>query len=71
MSAHCCPRCLTELWNAGQDAVHTCTPTPLVRDLEARIADLEALLALSEAARNHAISHLDARGDTLGHLNTL
>ena len=44
MKAYACPRCLTlsSTTEDGDGGVHTCTPTPLVRGLEGRIAELEA-----------------------------
>ena len=43
MKAYACPRCLTlaSETDDGDGWPHTCTPTPLVRGLEARIAELE------------------------------
>lgn len=44
MKAYACPRCLTltSAISMEHGGAHTCTPTPLVRNLEARIAELEA-----------------------------
>ena len=44
MKAYACPRCLTIASETedGDGGPHTCTPTPLVRGLEARIAELES-----------------------------
>ena len=44
MKAYACPRCLTLASETedGDGGPHTCTPTPLVRGLEARIAELES-----------------------------
>ena len=40
-----CPRCTKPLPSDPEDGgIHTCTPTPLVHGLEARIAELEAAL---------------------------
>lgn len=46
MKAYACPRCLTlsSECEDGDGGAHTCTATPLVRDLETRIAELEAEL---------------------------
>lgn len=43
MKAYACPRCLTlsSTTDDGDGGVHTCTPTPLVRDLENQIAELK------------------------------
>lgn len=47
MKAYACPRCLLLSSEAddGDGGPHSCTPTPLVRDLEACIAGLETRLA--------------------------
>ena len=44
MKAYACPRCLTlsSTTEDGDGGAHTCTPTPLVRGLEERIASLES-----------------------------
>lgn len=42
LRANACPRCLTLRDTRSPDGVHTCTPTVLVRDLEAKIVELEA-----------------------------
>ena len=44
MKAYACPRCLTlsSECEDGDGGVHTCTPTALVRNLETRVAELEA-----------------------------
>lgn len=40
-----CPRCTKPLPSDPEDGgIHTCTPTPLVHGLEARIAELEAAM---------------------------
>jgi len=44
MKAYACPRCLTlsSETEDGDGGNHACTPTPLVRGLEAYVAELEA-----------------------------
>jgi hypothetical protein len=45
MKARCCPRCLTLTGDPEDGATHTCTPTKAWREMEARIAELEAKIA--------------------------
>ena len=42
-NAMICPRC-TKTIPSDPGGIHTCTPTPLVHGLEARIAELEAAM---------------------------
>lgn len=39
-----CPRCLNLYGTNSAGEVHTCTPTDYARNLEARIAELEAAM---------------------------
>ena len=49
-----CPRCTKAIPSDPKDGgIHTCTPTPLVRGLEARVAELEARLAEEVKDRDH------------------
>jgi hypothetical protein len=45
MKARCCPRCLTLTGDVEDGSVHTCSPTPAWREMEAKVAELEATLA--------------------------
>ena len=49
-----CPRCLKNLHHG----VHTCTPTPLVRELETEIERLRAELAVARSELAVSVGHL-------------
>lgn len=47
-----CQRCTKRLPIDPEDSgIHTCTPTPLVRGLEARVAELETAIATHQKER--------------------
>jgi hypothetical protein len=45
MKARCCPRCLTITGDPEDGVIHTYSPTEAWREMEARIAELEARIA--------------------------
>jgi hypothetical protein len=59
MKARCCPRCLALTGDPEDGAIHTCSPTEAWREMEARIAELEARIAAiltaeaAEPTRDH------------------
>lgn len=66
MKAYACPRCLTlsSECEDGDGGPHECTPTPMVRDLESRVAELEsAIREHAEVVRDtlHAGEDIDYR----------
>jgi uncharacterized protein YceH (UPF0502 family) len=45
MKDRCCPRCLTLTGDLEDGATHTCSPTEAWREMEDRVAELEAGIA--------------------------
>ena len=55
-----CPRCTKSLPPDPKDGgIHTCTPTPLVRGLEARVGELEAMIARHQKERLPHMTNAD------------
>jgi hypothetical protein len=52
MKARCCPRCLTLTGDTEDGVIHTCTPTKAWREMEARVAELEARIAAVTGSSN-------------------
>ena len=57
-----CPRCLKNLHHG----VHTCTPTPLVRELETEIERLRAELAVARSELAVSVGHLSRLANAYG-----
>ena len=55
-----CCRCMKNIGMAEGDC-HTCTPTPLVRNLEARVAELEGAMGNLLLAAEHVSVFVNSR----------